>query len=43
MGCDPPDRPTADFIERHKVAYNNPNLTTWDLAGESCLYIETTS
>ena len=39
MGCDPPERPTKDFIERHKVAYSNPNLTTWDLAGKSSSFI----
>jgi hypothetical protein len=33
MGCDPSDRPTADYISRHSNAYNNPNLTTWELAG----------
>ncbi|KAJ7184519.1 glycoside hydrolase family 16 protein [Mycena filopes] len=33
MTCDPPDRPTADYIERHLGAYSNPNLTTWAQAG----------
>nr|ODN86871.1 glucosidase [Cryptococcus depauperatus CBS 7841] len=33
LGCDPKDRPTADYIERHLNAYSNPNLTTWDAAG----------
>ncbi|KAJ6546811.1 glycoside hydrolase family 16 protein [Mycena capillaripes] len=33
MTCDPPDRPTADYIERHIGAYSNPNLTTWAQAG----------
>ncbi|OCF31258.1 glucosidase [Kwoniella heveanensis CBS 569] len=33
LGCDPDDRPTADYIARHANAYNNPNLTTWDAAG----------
>jgi beta-glucanase (GH16 family) len=29
VGCDPPDYPTADFINRHKEAYTNQNMTTW--------------
>ena len=29
VGCDPPDFPTADYINRHIEAYTNPNLTTW--------------
>ncbi|KAJ9480068.1 Beta-glucan synthesis-associated protein KRE6 [Pseudozyma hubeiensis] len=29
VGCDPPDYPTAAYIERHKEAFTNPNLTTW--------------
>ncbi|SPO38112.1 related to KRE6 - glucan synthase subunit [Pseudozyma flocculosa] len=29
VGCDPPDFPTADYIQRHSEAYWNPNLTTW--------------
>ncbi|KAN0059702.1 hypothetical protein ACQY0O_008274 [Thecaphora frezii] len=29
VGCDPPDFPTADYIQRHAEAYWNPNLTTW--------------
>ncbi|GAC93719.1 glycoside hydrolase [Pseudozyma hubeiensis SY62] len=29
VGCDPPDFPTAAYIERHKAAYTNPNATTW--------------
>lgn len=33
MGCDPDDRPTAAYIEKHANAYNNPNFTTWDMAG----------
>ncbi|WVO15881.1 hypothetical protein L204_103546 [Cryptococcus depauperatus] len=33
LGCDPKDRPTADYIERHLNAYSNANLTTWDAAG----------
>ena len=35
MGCDPSDRPTADYIAAHANAYNNPNLTTWAQAGYS--------
>lgn len=35
MGCDPSDRPTADYIARHANAYNNPNLTTWEAAGNT--------
>ncbi|KAF9013422.1 glycoside hydrolase family 16 protein [Cyathus striatus] len=31
--CDPPNRPTSDYIERHMQAYTNPNLTTWAQAG----------
>lgn len=42
MGCDPSDRPTADYIARHSDAYNNPNLTTWAATGNnfpvSCSY-----
>lgn len=33
MGCDPSDRPTANYIANHANAYNNPNLTTWEGAG----------
>jgi hypothetical protein len=33
MGCDPADRPTADYIAKHANAYNNANLTTWAGAG----------
>lgn len=29
VGCDPPDYPTKDYIERHWEAYHNANLTTW--------------
>lgn len=29
VGCDPPDRPTSDYINRHWEAYTNPNLTIW--------------
>ncbi|MCO5598570.1 hypothetical protein L7F22_052667 [Adiantum nelumboides] len=29
VGCDPPDFPTFDFINRHMDAYTNANLTIW--------------
>ncbi|KAJ7678229.1 beta-glucan synthesis-associated protein [Mycena polygramma] len=29
IGCDPPDFPTADYINTYIDAYTNPNLTTW--------------
>ncbi|PWN32148.1 concanavalin A-like lectin/glucanase [Meira miltonrushii] len=29
IGCDPPDFPTFDYINKHWEAYNNPNLTIW--------------
>ncbi|PWN93590.1 SKN1-domain-containing protein [Acaromyces ingoldii] len=29
IGCDPPDFPTKDFINRHAEAYSNINLTLW--------------
>ncbi|QRV76398.1 glycoside hydrolase family 16 protein [Ceratobasidium sp. AG-Ba] len=29
IGCDPPDFPTADYINTYIEAYSNPNLTTW--------------
>ncbi|RDX53906.1 glycoside hydrolase family 16 protein [Polyporus arcularius HHB13444] len=29
IGCDPPEYPTAAYIERFQEAYTNPNLTTW--------------
>ncbi|KAJ7611703.1 glycoside hydrolase family 16 protein [Roridomyces roridus] len=31
--CDPPNRPTANYINNHLEAYMNPNLTTWAQAG----------
>ncbi|CAR27275.1 hypothetical protein ZYGR_0I05490 [Zygosaccharomyces rouxii] len=31
--CDPVDRPTYDYIEQHKNAYYNVNLTSWEAAG----------
>jgi hypothetical protein len=33
--CDPPDYPTTDYIEKHKEAYMNPNLTSWEDSGFS--------
>lgn len=33
LTCDPGDYPTGDYIERHKNAYMDPNLTTWEQAG----------
>ena len=35
VGCDPPDYPTKDYIERHSNAYSNANLTTWAQAGNT--------
>jgi len=29
IGCDPKDFPTEAYINKHKEAYSNPNLTTW--------------
>ncbi|KAF7966825.1 hypothetical protein HWV62_36925 [Athelia sp. TMB] len=29
IGCDPPDFPTAAYINQYLEAYENPNLTTW--------------
>ncbi|PWN95541.1 SKN1-domain-containing protein [Tilletiopsis washingtonensis] len=29
VGCDPPNFPTADYIQKHLEAYTNSNLTTW--------------
>jgi len=29
IGCDPPDFPTATYIQQYLPAYTNPNLTTW--------------
>lgn len=34
VGCDPPDFPTAEYIERHAEAYNNANLTLWGSTAE---------
>ncbi|KIK08000.1 glycoside hydrolase family 16 protein [Laccaria amethystina LaAM-08-1] len=33
--CDPPNRPTANYISQHLTAYSNPNLTTWGAANFS--------
>ncbi|KAI5115630.1 hypothetical protein M0805_000612 [Coniferiporia weirii] len=33
VGCDPSAYPTADYINNHFNAYNNPNYTTWESAG----------
>lgn len=35
LTCDPPDYPTYDYIESHKNAYLNANLTSWKAAGYS--------
>ncbi|KAF7289684.1 GH16 domain-containing protein [Mycena chlorophos] len=31
--CDPPTRPTEEYINQHANAYSNPNLTTWEQTG----------
>lgn len=33
IGCDPPKRPTAKYINDHLPAYTNPNYTLWSQAG----------
>ncbi|KAG1715715.1 hypothetical protein ID866_1431 [Astraeus odoratus] len=33
IGCDPPNYPTADYINAHLNAYTDPNITTWAQAG----------
>ncbi|KAM6494166.1 glycoside hydrolase family 16 protein, partial [Amanita muscaria] len=33
LTCDPPTRPTANYIQSHLPAYSNPNFTTWAQAG----------
>ncbi|KAM0746475.1 beta-glucan synthesis-associated [Meredithblackwellia eburnea MCA 4105] len=33
IGCDPPNMPTADYINKHMNAYTNPNYTLWSQAG----------
>lgn len=34
IGCDPPDYPTAQYIETYQDVYNNANITTWQGAGQ---------
>ncbi|KAJ7045525.1 beta-glucan synthesis-associated [Mycena alexandri] len=29
IGCDPPNFPTSDYINKYMEAYTNPNLTSW--------------
>lgn len=38
IGCDPPNYPTADYIQRHIGAYTNPNLTTWQQYTDECVF-----
>lgn len=33
IGCDPKERPTADYIKRHREVYDNNNMTTWKQYG----------
>jgi len=33
--CNPPNRPTTAYIEKHIEAYTNPNITTWAQAGNT--------
>ncbi|ORX88525.1 beta-glucan synthesis-associated [Basidiobolus meristosporus CBS 931.73] len=33
VSCDPPDYPTAKYIQQHPNAYNNPTPRTWKEAG----------
>ncbi|EIN10535.1 beta-glucan synthesis-associated protein [Punctularia strigosozonata HHB-11173 SS5] len=35
IGCDPPDFPTATYINKYLDAYTNPNFTTWTGPQES--------
>ncbi|KAF9481170.1 beta-glucan synthesis-associated [Pholiota conissans] len=35
VGCNPPNYPTTDYINKHMNAYTNPNLTTWASAGQT--------
>lgn len=36
VGCNPPDYPTSDYINRHPEAYLNPNYTSWvDIGGDN--------
>jgi len=34
ISCNPKDRPTKEYIERHLEAYTNPLLTSWDLPAD---------
>ncbi|KAH6918064.1 beta-glucan synthesis-associated protein SKN1 [Coprinopsis sp. MPI-PUGE-AT-0042] len=34
IGCDPVEYPTRAYIEAYKELYANPNLTTWEGAGQ---------
>ncbi|KAF9007051.1 glycoside hydrolase family 16 protein [Cyathus striatus] len=34
VGCDPENFPTATYIEAYKEVYTNPNITTWEQAGQ---------
>lgn len=29
VSCDPPDHPTAAYIDRHRDLYYNPNITSY--------------
>ncbi|KAJ1958756.1 hypothetical protein GGI12_004656 [Dipsacomyces acuminosporus] len=33
LSCDPPDRPTGEYIQNHPRAYYNPNITRWKDTG----------
>lgn len=33
LSCDPPDRPTGQYIQNHPRAYYNPNITRWKDTG----------
>ncbi|KAJ1878066.1 beta-glucan synthesis-associated protein, partial [Coemansia sp. RSA 486] len=35
LSCDPPDRPTGEYIQNHPRAYYNANLTRWKNTGYS--------
>ncbi|KAI9500235.1 hypothetical protein GGI25_001170 [Coemansia spiralis] len=35
LSCDPPDRPTGEYIQNHPRAYYNANLTRWKQTGYS--------
>lgn len=34
IGCDPPDFPTAKYINTYMESYTNANITTWEQAGQ---------